>query len=261
MEKLFSWGIAFIACLIGKICGMGGGVIIKPVLDAAGQMNAKAINFYSSCTVLAMAAWSVARSLYKKESAINLKASSALGYGAIAGGLLGKVLFNRISQSMGAGGTVTVIQNCVLVIACLLTLVYTLRKEKIRSFHVKSWIVSFALGIILGALGVFLGIGGGPFNMALLFLFWSMDTKTAAINSLFIILFSQTSSVVQTMVLRQVPAFSGMILAGMILFGIIGSEAGSRINHRLSEKHVSALFVCSIVLVISICILNIIRYA
>ena len=33
--------VAFLACIIGKICGMGGGVIIKPVLDATGVMEAR----------------------------------------------------------------------------------------------------------------------------------------------------------------------------------------------------------------------------
>ena len=33
MEIVF-FAVAMLACLIGKICGIGGGVIIKPMLDA-----------------------------------------------------------------------------------------------------------------------------------------------------------------------------------------------------------------------------------
>ncbi|MEI3183290.1 MAG: sulfite exporter TauE/SafE family protein [Lachnospiraceae bacterium] len=36
----------------------------------------------------------------------------------------------------------------------------------------------------------FLGIGGGPINLVVLLYFFSMDTKAAAQNSLYIILFS-----------------------------------------------------------------------
>ena len=55
--------VAFLACIIGKICGMGGGVIIKPVLDATGVMEVAAINFLSGCTVIGMTCWSVGKSM------------------------------------------------------------------------------------------------------------------------------------------------------------------------------------------------------
>ena len=46
------------------------------------------------------------------------------------------------------------------------------------------------MSITLGILSSFLGIGGGPINLVVLFFFFSMDTKTAAQNSLYTILFS-----------------------------------------------------------------------
>lgn len=46
--------IAFFASTIGAICGIGGGVIIKPVMDAFGVMDVSVINFLSGCTVLSM---------------------------------------------------------------------------------------------------------------------------------------------------------------------------------------------------------------
>ena len=44
MELLFCL-VALLACTIGKICGMGGGVIIKPVLDAFGILSVATITF------------------------------------------------------------------------------------------------------------------------------------------------------------------------------------------------------------------------
>ena len=46
--------ISFFACTVGAICGIGGGIIIKPVLDATGVADVATINFLSGCTVLAM---------------------------------------------------------------------------------------------------------------------------------------------------------------------------------------------------------------
>ena len=50
--KYICFFIALFACLLGKMCGMGGGVIIKPVIDALGIMPVASINFPSACTVL-----------------------------------------------------------------------------------------------------------------------------------------------------------------------------------------------------------------
>ena len=57
--------IIFAVCLcastIGGICGIGGGVIIKPVLDALGLMSVSAISFLSGISAMMMAAISVFR--------------------------------------------------------------------------------------------------------------------------------------------------------------------------------------------------------
>ena len=39
--------ISFLSSVVGAICGIGGGVIIKPVLDAADIMGVAAISFLS----------------------------------------------------------------------------------------------------------------------------------------------------------------------------------------------------------------------
>ena len=46
--------VSFGASIIGAICGIGGGVIIKPTLDAFGLLEVSANNFWSGWTVLAM---------------------------------------------------------------------------------------------------------------------------------------------------------------------------------------------------------------
>lgn len=92
--------------------------------------------------------------------------------------------------------------------------------------------------------------------MAVLYFFFSMTTKTAAQNSLYIILISQTASVLKTVLSGSVPAVTAPLLLGMILFGVIGSEAGGRLNGRMSERRVTALFELAMVLVMGICVYN-----
>jgi uncharacterized membrane protein YfcA len=47
MTQLISILVSFCASVIGCICGIGGGVIIKPVLDATSGMGVSAISFLS----------------------------------------------------------------------------------------------------------------------------------------------------------------------------------------------------------------------
>lgn len=51
--------VCFGASIVGAICGIGGGVIIKPVLDSFGVLDVTAISFLSGCTVLSMSTYSV----------------------------------------------------------------------------------------------------------------------------------------------------------------------------------------------------------
>ena len=46
------FAVSLLASIVGSICGIGGGVIIKPVLDALDVMSVSCISFLSGCTVL-----------------------------------------------------------------------------------------------------------------------------------------------------------------------------------------------------------------
>lgn len=252
--------VAFGACILGKICGMGGGVIIKPVLDACGILSVGTINFLSGCTVLGMTCWSVGKTTLRRESAIDFRVSTPLAVGAALGGIAGKAVYARVAALFADADTAGGVQACLLFAATFATLLYTLKKDQIPSKHVSDPIRCIVIGVILGWLGAFLGIGGGPFNMAVLYYFFSMPTKTAAQNSLYIILFSQAFGVLQTVFAGNVPEFSAVILTGMVLCGVIGSEVGGRINKRMDDRAVTRLFVGAMVLILCINVYNIARY-
>ena len=256
MVNIICFATALAACLIGKICGMGGGVIIKPVLDAINIADVSSINFISGCTVIGMTAWSVIKGAVKKEGSIDLKVSTPLAVGAALGGFAGKDLFrllqSRLASPEAAGG----VQAALLFAATLVTLIYTVKKSGLKSFTVKNPFLCAAIGLGLGTLGAFLGIGGGPFNMAVLFLFFSMPAKTAARNSLYIILISQLAGTIRLVIAGNVPEVSPLLLAGMILSGILGSEIGGKINKRISDDRATKLFEGSMLLVMSICVYN-----
>ena len=248
---------ALLACVIGKICGMGGGVIIKPVLDSCGLLSVAAINLLSGCTVIGMSAWSVGKTLVKKEKAIDLRSATPLAAGAAVGGITGKILFSAIAKQFEQADRAGGVQAILLLTATAATLIYTLKKDRLTSYAVTNPVLIVLIGLVLGLLGSFLGIGGGPFNMAVLFLFFSMKTKTASQNSLYVILISQTAGLVYTLLRGNVPTVSALLLIGMVGFGILGSEIGGRIHTRITEKTNTRLFEAAMILVMAICLYNI----
>lgn len=252
--------ICFFASVAGAICGIGGGVIIKPVLDSFGIMSVSAISFLSGCTVLSMTTYSVIRSKRSGDSRIDQKTGFPLAVGAAIGGILGKNLYQIIKGMSEDPDRVGAIQASCLLIVTLGTLIYTLKKQSIKTKVVKNVVACMIIGLALGMMSAFLGIGGGPINLVVLFYFFSMDTKTAAENSLYIILFSQITSLVSSICTRTVPEFEFTMLILMVCGGILGGMAGRKVNKKLDEKAVDKLFIGLMVVMILINIYNIYKF-
>ena len=81
--------ISFLASIIGSICGIGGGILIKPVLEMVGAASVSTISFLSSCTVLSMSLYNVGRSQKSGRQEIDLSVATPLAIGAALGGILG----------------------------------------------------------------------------------------------------------------------------------------------------------------------------
>ena len=252
--------ICFIASTIGTICGIGGGVIIKPVLDSMGVMGVAEISFLSGCTVLAMSIYNVARNAISKESGYSLKTELLLSIGAVIGGIAGKNIFEYLSGVFGHSNRVGSVQSVCLFVLTFGTLIYSLNKSKIRSRHTDSILLCIIIGLFLGMASSFLGIGGGPFNLVILYFFFSMESKKAARTSLFIIMFSQLASLMNTVVTGTVPDFNPWVLISMALAGIGGGYIGTRINKKISNQIVDKLFILLIIVILMITAYNFYQY-
>ena len=254
--------LIFIVCLLsstaGGICGIGGGVIIKPVVDALGVLSVSALNFLSGLTVLSMSCISVYKQ--RKRRLVDMKTGTPLALGAAVGGLAGKAIFDVIKTSVGEA-PVGLIQSIALGIITLLTLLYMMYRAKINTHNVKSPVLCAVIGLLLGVMSSFLGIGGGPINLCVLYFFFSMDTKKTAANSLYVILFSQAASALSTVAQGKIPEFSWLLLILMVAGGVLGGMLGHKLNEKLSAKQVDKLFVALLVLIILICVYNAFRFA
>ena len=257
MDILF-FVVAFLSSIVGAICGIGGGVVIKPVLDML-QMGAPAtINFLSGCTVLSMSLYSVSKALRSGDSKVEMSTGTPLALGAALGGVVGKEMFSAVKAFFDGSPMVGGVQAVALGIITLGTLLYTLNKSLIKTRTTSNKLVCLVIGLLLGIMSSFLGIGGGPINLVVLGYFFSMDTKTAAANSLYIILFSQLASLIATLI-SGVPEFRILALILMVAGGIGGGIVGRKLNKKMDNRAVDKLFIGLMVLIVGICVYNAIR--
>ena len=260
MSSILYLIVSFCASVVGAICGIGGGVIIKPVLDMAGMASVSTISFLSGCTVLSMSCYSVGKSMLAHDSKVNLQTGTPLAIGAAVGGVFGSQMFKIVKASFESQNMVGAIQAGCLAFITLMTILYALFNHHIHMYQVKNAAACVCIGLMLGIVSSFLGIGGGPINLMVLSFFFSMNTKVAAQNSLYIILFSQIANLLTTLITGSVPEFEWIALALMVAGGIIGGMVGRSFYRKMNLKAVNILYICLMCIIVSISIFNCIKY-
>ncbi|MDC7224852.1 MAG: sulfite exporter TauE/SafE family protein [Spirochaetales bacterium] len=247
--------ISLFASVVGAISGIGGGVIIKPMLDSLSGFNVSTVSFLSGTTVLSMTVVTLLRNR-KSEVELNRRTAGLLALGSVVGGLTGKSLFDLIRNSLERESFLGMTQSGILMVLTASVFLFTLYKDRITPYKKDGILLTLLIGFLLGSLSSFLGIGGGPINLAVLYLFFSMDSKKAALNSIYIIFCSQVTNLIFTTFSGRIPPFEPMVLALMILGGVGGGLLGSKFSRHMSNRAVDRLFMGVMVLIIGICFYN-----
>lgn len=251
--------ICLLASSVGAVVGAGGGVIIKPVLDMLGILPVSTVSFCSGCTVLGMSVCSLIRNRNDGVK-LQIKTSTALAIGAVVGGLAGKWLFELVKNGFGNERVLGAIQAVFLTLITIGVFLYVCNKDKLPSKNVKNLGAAVIIGVFLGIISSFLGIGGGTSNVAVLFFFFSMEAKEAAKNSLYIIIFSQISSIITALVTGSVPSFEWIDLVCMIAGGIGGALIGAAVSKRIDNKGVEKILKALLIVIILIDFYNVLKF-
>ena len=253
--------VVIIASIVGAIAGIGGGVIIRPVLDAFGYFDtAEITNMISTMCVVFGTSTSIIRHISSKTKIENRKTAVYLGIGAVVGGVVGQLLFQFVKDASNKD-VLIIVQSSILILLLIFVLVYMqIFLPKGKTLHINNFIVTIIIGIFLGICSTFLGIGGGPINVAVLLLFFGMSMKQAAINSLITIIFSQLAKIVMAacdgtfvtlFTLDQLPTVADQNW-WIFLISIIGSLLGTWFNKKMSNKGVQIVYTATTVAIILI---------
>ncbi len=248
--------VIFLSNTLGAVSGMGGGIIIKPVLDMLNYHSLISITFYSSVAVFTMAIASTYKQ-YKNGIQVNWKNSLFVSLGSLIGGSLGDKLLHTFISFFHSEETVIAIQSIILILTLLLVLFYG--KFSSFSFHFHSISSYFIVGIILGSFSTFLGIGGGPINVAILMLFFGLDMKESTVYSIITIFFSQLSKLSSTFLTTGFHPFDLSFLAIIIPAALFGGYLGGHLSNKLHSRQVHLLFHLIVVLVILINVYNLLQ--
>lgn len=257
--EIVSFLVSFFSSIVGAITGIGGGVIIKPVLDATGTMSVGTISFLSGVTVLSMTSVALFRSR-KAEFSLDIRKSSFLAFGGAIGGVAGKGLFDQLRFVFDNDNIIGAFQAVILLVLTFGVVLYIRFRRYIKAYKVSSVSICIIIGFLLGIISSFLGIGGGPFNVVILYWVFSMDAKTAAKNSLFIILLSQIFSLITTLISRTVPEFEISILLLMMTGGILGGIIGIAVLSKINLKRAQTIFVSVLIVIMGVNIFNIVQF-
>jgi len=259
--------IALFPSVIGAISGIGGGIIIKPVLDMVVSWNIMAnstvgigievINFLSGCTVLTMSSISLLRS---RKTSVRLESGrgTALAVGAVIGGISGKLIFSLMVLTVEKN-LIGSIQSLTLIIMTFGVMLYMRKKESFKTRNIQFLPFCMTLGFGLGLVSAFLGIGGGPINIMIISFFLSMDSKTSALHSLFVIFLSQLASLILTL-LAGIPPVPLSALIAMIMGGASGGLIGSQIVRLMRNGQVDKLFSILMIVVMAVSVYNFVNF-
>ena len=245
--------VVFLATLLGSFVGLGGGVIIKPVLDVINAHSLTEISFFSSCAVLAMSITSTTRHIIKKTP---IKPSIVLlvALGSVGGGLLGNYLFNYALSVSSTPNTVRGIQSAILAVFLVCVIIFV--SGNFKTFNVKNPIAILLSGLLLGTAAAFLGIGGGPINVAFLTLMFSFTMRDAAVYSVAVIFFSQCANIISTYIKTGFSGFDMKVLLVIIPVAVIGGFIGSILNRKCNEKAIKVTFTIAVSSVAALSLYN-----
>lgn len=240
MEILY-FLIAIISTIIGSAAGIGGGVIIKPTLDALSKYSLPTVNLLSSSTIFIMSIVTVFYQL-KKKNKINSKNTIIVAIGSIIGGVIGQKIMTLLTSSRININIINNVQSVMLIILLLIVFIYMKNKSNIKTYNINNITLIGLLGLFLGAISAFLGIGGGPMNVAAFTILFSMSANEAARNSIIVIFFSQGSKILSIALTTGFSNYKLEMLPIMLIGGVLGGIIGYRLNKSVSEKNIVKVF-------------------
>ncbi len=233
IDQLWLIPLGFSAGILGSIIGIGGGIIIVPVLTFFGFTPTLA----ASNSLFATLSNAVASTIsYSRGKNIEWSLGVKLGLLSIPGTVIGAIL-----SSDAAPELFKVLFG--LVLAASAAYLFLRRRIETRQQNNYKHLVLFVAGasFFAGLISSFFGIGGGIVFVPLMVAGLGMTMKKAAPTSQLILLFASFSGVLAHSLLGHPDFFqAGLLAVGSFFGGLVGSRLALGAQERFLQILISS---------------------
>jgi uncharacterized membrane protein YfcA len=234
IDQLWLIPLGFVAGILGSMIGLGGGVIVVPVLTFLGFPPTVA----ASNSLFAALSNAIASTIsYSKQKRIAYSLGLKLGLLSIPGTVLGALFSTDVAPDV-----FKILFGFVLIASA--AYIFLRKKIEAKEKTISKQMMIFAIGasFFAGIISSFFGIGGGIIFVPLMIVGMGMAMKKAAPTSQMILLFASFSGVVVHSLLGH-PDFlqAGLLAVGSFFGGLVGARLSIDIKERYLQILVSVV--------------------
>ena len=218
-EEIWLIPLGFIAGILGSIIGLGGGIIIVPVLTFMGFSPTLAV----SNSLFAVFSNSVGSTIeYAKQKRVEFSLGWKLGLMTVPGTILGAFISSDLSSEI-----FKILFALVLISSA--SYIFLKRKIEEKPVDISRLLLVFSAGasFFAGIISSLFGIGGGLIFVPLMVVALGISIKRAAPTSQFILMFASFSGLIVHSMLGHPDYYQALLLS-------IGAFAGGILGARLS---------------------------
>jgi len=219
IDQLWLIPLGFAAGLLGSMIGLGGGIIVVPVLTFLGFPPTAA----ASNSLFAALSNAIASTIsYSKQKRIEYPLGLKLGLLSIPGTVLGAIISTDVAPDL-----FKILFGFVLIASA--AYIFLRKKIETKEKRISKQMMIFVIGasFFAGVISSFFGIGGGIIFVPLMVVGMGMAMKKAAPTSQMILLFASLSGVIVHSLLGH-PDFlqAGLLAIGSFFGGLVGYSRG-----------------------------------
>ena len=259
LQSIIVFFIVLFACTLGASSGLGGGIIIKPLMDAMGGFSAASVNAMSSITILTMTTVSIYKSRYNARF-VDWRMVIFFTIGSMLGGIAGNQLLANFIAYAADDNVVTIVQSVLQILIVVLVMLHEIFGDRIPHFHLKNRLAMTLIGVVLGTIAAFLSIGGGIFNRPLLVILLSLSHRSSVFTSLCIIFCAQFADVVTMGVTTHFANVVPGVVPFMMVGAILGGSLGGSILACMNEKYLDKIFMATLTIILCLNGFNLLRH-
>ena len=230
IDQLWLIPLGFAAGVLGSMIGLGGGIIIVPVLTFFGFSPTLA----ASNSLFAAFTNAVASTIsYSRQKRVEFSLGIKLGLLTIPGTVLGAYVSSDVTPEI-----FKILFGFVLIASAVYIFLRKKIESKEKNFSKQMMVFAIGASFFAGIISAFFGIGGGIIFVPLMVVGMGMAMKKAAPTSQLILLFASLSGVIVHTVLGH----SDFLQAGLLGIGsFVGGLVGARLSVDINEKYLRIL--------------------